>query len=57
MRYQILIKHQDGTSSYLTHNDRTSWCLRRAKIHLKDFVTKLVAGYFPHVAYVALVAV
>ena len=49
MRYQILIYHQNGTTSYMTYNDRTSWGLRCAQGHLDGFISKLAAGYFPHI--------
>ena len=50
MRYQILIRHQNGISSYLTYKNRTSWGLRCAQSRLDDFISKLAAGYFPHIA-------
>lgn len=57
MRYQIILTHADGRQSYLTHNDRTHWERRAAMRHQCEFVSKLQAGYFPHIAVVALVAV
>ena len=50
MRYRILIKHQNGINSYMTYRNRTSWGLRCAQSHLDDFIAKLTAGYFPHIA-------
>lgn len=57
MRYLIILTHADGHQSYLTHNDRTRWERRAARRHQSEFVSKLQAGYFPHIAMVALVAV
>ena len=57
MRYQILIRHQNGTRSYMTYKNRTSWGLRCAQGHLDDFITKLAAGYFPHIANAELEAI
>lgn len=56
-RFQIRMTHADGTQSHMIHNDRTHWCRRVAKRHQSDFVRGMVAGYFPHVTAVALVAV
>jgi len=57
MRYQILIRHQNGTRSYMTYKNRTSWGLRCAQSHLDDFITKLAAGYFPHIVNAELEAI
>jgi len=54
MRYQILIRHQNGNTSYMAYKNRTSWGLRCAQSHLDDFIAKLAAGYFPHIANAGL---
>ena len=56
MKYSILCKHHDGSISYITHRNRTSWCIRAARKHLHDCVSnKLNKGMYDHVDYFACV--
>ena len=39
-----------GGGNDQAYKNRTSWGLRCAQSHLDDFISKLAAGYFPHIA-------
>ena len=48
MKYQIYIKHTDGTGSYLQYRGRTEWTLRTARKHKLDIALKIVRGEWLH---------
>jgi hypothetical protein len=48
MKYQIYIKHTDGTGSYLQYRGRTEWTLRAARKHKLDIALKIVRGEWLH---------
>lgn len=37
-RYYIRVFLEDGRIAYLLHKDRTKWCLRTARKHLKEYI-------------------
>ena len=57
MNYQIYIKYENGTGSYLIHRDRTEWKLRTARKHLRDVIRGIQSGEYIGARYAALVAV
>jgi hypothetical protein len=39
MKYEVFIRHTDGSGSYLMHRGRTCWSLRTARKHARDILT------------------
>ena len=37
-RYSIKITYPSGFVAYMSHKDKTSWCLRTARKHLSEWV-------------------
>ena len=54
-QYQVVIKHNDGRVSYLSHRDRSQWTLRTARKHAKDCTAKIVSGQWTHAKYIAVI--
>lgn len=57
MKFMILIKHKDNSTSYLSHKGRDEWSIRTAKKHLKDVTAELTKGdaKWSNVRYFAIV--
>lgn len=54
MKYEVLIKYRNGGVSRLRVRDRTTWCLRQARKHLRDCTQMLVNGERTEWLYVCL---
>jgi len=53
--YNVAVKYNDGSVSYLFYRNRINWTLRTARKHAKDCTAKIVSGQWPNVKYVAVV--
>lgn len=54
-KYQVVLWHNDSTTSLLTHRNRTAWCVEVAKKHKIDVIRRKLAGEFPTVQTCTLV--
>jgi hypothetical protein len=43
-KYNVRIKHKDGTFSCLSHRDRIEWTYRTAKKHSSDIQRMILSG-------------
>ena len=58
-RYSVLIKHKDGSISYLSHKGKSEWSIKTAKKHLDGVNNELLLNNnkWENVEYFACVLV
>ena len=58
MTYSILIKYNDGLTSFLSVRGRSKWKIRTAREHLREVVNEQIkSDKWENVRYFAIVAV
>lgn len=54
-KYHVVLWYNDNKTAILMHRNRTAWRVETARKHLRDIITRKVAGEFPDVRTCTLV--
>lgn len=56
-RYNVVLRYNDLSVTYLEHKDRMSWSIRTAKKYCRDVNQSLIAGRYAGCMYASVVEV